>query len=81
MSHKIKALVIIENNDGSPSVTVFPHTYAGSKEAESVFRQKAKENGVDEDVIFNFDPSNTDAIANVCNPDGRWDLVMVRSET
>ena len=81
MSIKIKALVIIENNDGVPSVTVFPHTYAGSKEAQAYFIEKAKENDVDEDVDFNLDPSNTDAIANVSNPEENWDMVMMRSES
>lgn len=81
MSSKIKALVIIENNDGSPSVTVYPHTYAGSKDAQKDFIALAKENGIEEDVEFNLDPSNTDAIANVSNPEEGWDLVMIRSET
>lgn len=81
MSTKLKTLVIIENVDGSPSVSVYPHTYAGSKEAEADFIKIAKENGVDEDIEFNFDPSNTDAIANVSNPENHWDLVMMRSQS
>lgn len=80
MSLKIKALVVIENNDGVPSVTVFPHTYAGSKEAQAFFVETAKENGIEEDVEFNLDPSNTESIANVCNPDEGWNLVMMRSQ-
>lgn len=80
---KIKSYCIVENCDGSPYVSVYPYNQAGFDAARIDFEKIAKQNGVEEDIEYNymeygFNPAKGDAIANVSNGES-WDLLLIES--